>query len=50
MVSGGEPVTYAYKYVPPANNMRPRNRLFHQLLWTDYIFHHPYNLKELKEL
>ena len=37
-----DPTDYAFPFESSTNKMRPRNRLFYEMLWKDYYYHYPY--------
>jgi hypothetical protein len=37
-----DPTDYAFPFQTSSNKMRPRNRLFYEMLWKDYYYHYPY--------
>jgi hypothetical protein len=43
------PTEYSYSYLPSDNTMRPRNRIFHEMVWVDYMIHYPRAEAPVKE-
>jgi len=46
---GIAPTTYSYEFRRATNRMRPRNRMYYELLWMDYSYTYPYERDDIAQ-